>query len=194
MSSMPALSAPSAKILHFELVDSLHVRSCGCDRLLENPVGGFAQRRDGRVRLRLESLVVAVADQNGAAAGAAARFDVAPSVADHEALGERDVDRVSRRAAACRASACGNRNCPHRRAGTPRSHRAASASRRCVVHRLDGRARDPSARDVGLIGHHHEPEARPTQSLERRCGVGEQSPSPPRCPANTACRRARSPR
>src|ERR1044071_3176900 len=59
--------------------------------LSEDPVGCFGQGSKFRIRLRLERLAVAVADENGAASGAVPGLDVAEPIADHEALVESDA-------------------------------------------------------------------------------------------------------
>src|SRR5258708_39406778 len=52
----------------------------------QNPVGRFSQRADHDIRPLRPAFSIAAVDENRPAAGAAAGFDVAPAVADHEAV------------------------------------------------------------------------------------------------------------
>src|SRR5665213_92272 len=83
-----ARSAPSAKILTRNRAISgiswgLHEMARASAS--QNPMRGVAERADANERPVGTLFGVTVVDENGAAAGAMAGFDVAPAVADNEA-------------------------------------------------------------------------------------------------------------
>src|SRR5271170_5228119 len=93
-SRIEARSAPSAKILtRNEVISGIAwrfqkmARACSS----QNPIRGFAQRADLDERPVRTLFSVAVVDENGAATGAMAGFDVAPTVTDDVAGFKIDV-------------------------------------------------------------------------------------------------------
>src|SRR5580698_9291219 len=82
-SRIEARSAPSAKILTRNEAISGMARSGGALDLggPQNPLCGFAQRADLNERPVRALFSVAVVDEDGAATGAMAGFDIAPTVA-----------------------------------------------------------------------------------------------------------------
>src|SRR5580658_5796414 len=93
-SRMEARSAPSAKIFtRNEAISGIAHCSRGSAPTSgpQNPERGFAQRADLHERPVRTLFGVAVVDENGAAAGAMAGFDVAPAVANDVAGFKIDV-------------------------------------------------------------------------------------------------------
>src|ERR1700737_1609084 len=86
ISSMPALSAPSAKILTFRSSTFFMFKLAlyDCQRFVcgKNPVVVFCRR----------GFVVAPSDEDGAATGGDAGFDIAAAISDHVAVLQIDVE------------------------------------------------------------------------------------------------------
>src|SRR5580698_7077893 len=97
-SRIAARSAPSAKILtRNEAISAItrHLQLMAGTSGSENPLRRFAQRADTDEGTIGTLFGVAVVDENRAATGAMAGFDVAPAIADDEAGFEIDIPDAS---------------------------------------------------------------------------------------------------
>src|SRR5580704_12353842 len=174
-SRMEARSAPSAKILTRNKATSgilrrLHkmARASGAQNILR----GFAQRADAYERPIRTLFGVTVVHENGAAAGAMAGFDVAPTVAHNEARLQVYVPYASRFEQ------------------QPRLRLAAGATRRVImrtdadsiqpqkafqalVHLGNLAGRNQATRDVRLIGDQNQSELGFAQPIAGLANAGQ---------------------
>src|SRR5688572_21352026 len=168
---MPPRSAPSAKRATLR---SSTVLDNGGLQGFEDTLSRLSEGRNafpGRALLSL-ALGVVVVDLDRAYAGTLTRFDVAPAVADHEAL--RQVDAVTFRRVENQA---GRRLAAVAVVGVVVEARFDAVQRQgghqVVVERIDGLTGSGAAHDVRLVRHDDQAKAGAPQLVQRIFDAGE---------------------